>query len=201
MVGGLSAKSQLNAVVGKCVIRIIVPDHLGTCHMEKARETHLTNEFLRDHQRLIRLLHEVVMLLEKGDIRAACLVAETLDQYAGPHIEFEESILYPAAKVYQGDSFERRLLAEHHNARAGLKHLIAEDLTKFRKPEFQRKVIAALRDGLKHAENCSTLVNHLEHFSEQEEKQALAQLHHLKKAGRRWTELADDAFGVDWMDS
>lgn len=157
--------------------------------MVTRQKKNLMNEFLRDHHRLTRILSDVIRHLEGGDVSSARSLAQELNRIAGPHIAFEESVLYPAVRLAVGESFERKLLAEHDNARMGLVHLISAEPIRLAKPEFREKIVTALRSGMKHAESCGTLVSHLEQLSETQQQQALTKLNELKKAGKCWSEL------------
>ena len=159
--------------------------------MKELHKTTLVNEFLRDHQRFISLLRDVVVFVERGEIATARSLADELDRLAGPHIEFEEKILYPTTIAAHGVLLERKLLAEHGNFRAGLKQLLSASDARLSRPEFQQRVAAALRGGLKHAESCGLLVSHLDQLTELEQQQALTKLNGLKREGRRWTAAAE----------
>ena len=112
----------------------------------------LTKEFLHDHQRMTRMLSDIVDRLERGDKKDAQSLAEELDHLAGPHIAFEESVLYHTVGTAQGENYQRKLLTEHNVARAGLKRLLEANNDQLQDAEFLRQVLAALRAGLKHAE-------------------------------------------------
>lgn len=159
--------------------------------MAAGKSTDLMEEFLQDHQQLTHMIRDVVSHLENGDVTAARSLAQKLDHAAGPHIEFEELILYPAVEVNLGEPYKRKLIAEHRNAQAGLAQLLSASDTRLEKAEFQKQVIAALRSGLKHAESCGTLVSHLEQLSDERRVQALRKLSELKRAGRRWSKLTE----------
>lgn len=150
----------------------------------------LSKEFLHDHQRMTRMLSEIVGDLKRGDTAHAQSLAEELDHFAGPHIAFEESVLYPTVGTAQGEPYRRKLLAEHDAARDGLKLLLSANDSQLYDAAFRRRVLGALQTGLKHAESCGTLVSHLQQLSSRECDQAKANLQRLRQSACRWTELA-----------
>jgi hypothetical protein len=150
-------------------------------------KTALKREFLNDHRRMTRLLRDVVENLENGDIEAGRSLADELDQVAGPHIAFEETILYPAVGSAEGVAFQQKLLAEHDQAREGLAQMLAADQSQLDDVAYRNGVLAALHTGLKHAESCGTLVSHLEEMTDDQQRQALSRLKELRQIGSRWT--------------
>jgi len=147
----------------------------------------LANEFLKNQRRMTRLLRDVVVRLEDGDVEVARSLADELDNVAGPHIAFEESILYPAVGGVEGEAFQQQLLGEHEQARAGLSALLSADDSSLSEGDYRRNIVAALRAGLKHAESCGTLVTHLEELTDDQQRLGLERLDELRQAGGRWT--------------
>ena len=144
--------------------------------------------FLDDHRRMTRLLRDVAVALQKRDVQTAKSLARELDVVAGPHIEFEEEVLYPATASSSGPDFQKKLLSEHEQVCSGLARLLAADTEQLRDAQFLRSVEDAIRGGLKHAESCGTLVSHLETFTTEQQQQAFDRLQQLKRTPRRWTE-------------
>lgn len=156
--------------------------------MTPTQSSPLVQAFLDDHQQMTRKLQEVIARLEQDEVQAACTAAEQLDRIAGPHIAFEESILYPAVGRAQGKPFQRQLLSEHAAMRAGLLQLLASSDAQLSKPAVRDEVLEQLQAGLRHAESCGTLISHLAAFTSEEQQAGLTKLKLLKQAGQKWSE-------------
>lgn len=156
--------------------------------MSITRSDAVIDAFLDDHRQMTQLVQELVQLLEERNIGAARAVADRLDIAAGPHIKFEEEILYPAAAKVAGSKFQQRLVGEHQEVREGIRQLLTARNDKFRDPQFLALITEAIRTGLKHAESCGTLISHLDQFSSHRRQEALDRLLELRRIGQRWTE-------------
>ena len=160
-------------------------------NVNKTAKTELVELFLRDHRQMTRMLSDVVSHLHRNELVPALTVAQKLDRVAGPHIQFEEQVLYPEVKSVRGKAFDERLRDEHQAARDGLTRFLTASELQLKDPGFLAMVEKKLRSGLKHAESCGTLVSHLEQFSTSQQQQALLQLSKLKRAGTSWTESVE----------
>ncbi|MEQ8837451.1 MAG: hemerythrin domain-containing protein, partial [Lacipirellulaceae bacterium] len=145
--------------------------------------------FLQDHKDFTRKLNCLVEQLDQGSLAAAKRTAFELDVLAGPHVAFEEEVLYPVTGKAQGTPFQTRLLREHDQTQAGLVRLLSANEDELNDPGFVKAVADALRKGLEHAESCGTLVSHLGMLSKEEESKAAQRFKELKEEERRWTEL------------
>jgi hypothetical protein len=148
----------------------------------------LVEAFLDDHKRMTRLiarLHEALGQEDAGVVRA---LAEELDRVAGPHIEFEEQVLYPLVARERDAAYARQLYAEHSAVRDALAQLLAKE--RLDEAEAAR-LKAGIGVGLEHAASCGTLVSHLGALPEKEQEQALATLVELQRKARNWTDLSE----------
>jgi hypothetical protein len=148
----------------------------------------LVRAFLEDHRQLTRLLAKLRKALGHGDWKTSQNLARQLNALGGPHIDFEENVLYPLVRKLRGPRFAGQLYQEHQVVRQALEQLLSLPA--------QPPGGTALADlagkvkmGLKHAESCGTLVSHLQALPSQEQAQALAKLQQLRSEGRKWTEL------------
>lgn len=148
-------------------------------------------EFLEDHQVFTRLLHRLMGALRQRDNAQARSLAEELDRTAGSHIEFEESVLYPAVGRVHGREFMLKLLGEHHTALDAIRKLLAagprEPLDEGTRQQIERGIEVALE----HVESCGTLVSHLSTLGPAEQADALERLEECRRLGHRWSELAE----------
>ncbi len=147
--------------------------------------------FLVDHRKFMRLLLDVEQALRAGDIDRARVLGEALDKTAGPHIAFEEEVLYPTlAERTKENAFVVSLYDEHQDIVAALASLLEErEVTPARQQELQR----AFTEGLAHAEHCGTLVSQLAELDEVDQEEALDELKQWRARGVRWTELRRNA--------
>lgn len=151
--------------------------------------TRLEQEFLEDHRHLTRGFQSLIDAVERNDVERCRRDASELDCIAGPHIEFEEHVLYPRVRNARGDELGTRLLREHQVARSALLFLESRG-TEPLNPADRARVLEQLRVGLEHAVTCGTLLNHLTVLDDTEQDEMLKRLHEFKSNNMRWTELS-----------
>jgi hypothetical protein len=69
--------------------------------------------FLEDHRHLTKGLAGLLKSLRRSDAPGATMIARELDRVAGPHMAFEETVLYPELVARLGQAFVDQL---HHTA-------------------------------------------------------------------------------------
>ncbi|MCA9215658.1 MAG: hemerythrin domain-containing protein [Planctomycetales bacterium] len=154
---------------------------------EATKRSELVEEFVRDHKEMSQLLMEVITHLKAKDVAAARSVAQELDRVAGPHIQYEEGDLYPRVSGRAIESeYTRSLYHEHLEAVTSLKLLLCKDELS---EEEVVAVLRGLRNGLKHAEQCGSLVNLLSALPEVAQRESLVFLRECRDRGRLWTDL------------
>jgi hypothetical protein len=155
---------------------------------DKGREkTDLEEAFLRDHRQLTRQLARTLAALERGDLADAVKIADQLDQAAGSHIHFEETVLYPAVAKVNGAEFVKQLLREHKRGKAAVARLLKHGKA-FPRDELPM-LIEAFHVAVNHASSCGTLLSHLSAASDCEQSRMLDELRVLEYEQVRWTEL------------
>lgn len=82
--------------------------------------TELEREFIEDHQKLTSGFRKVIDAVELNDPQKMQAAAESLDKVAGPHVHFEETVLYPKVGRDRSDGIEKKLLQEHQVARSAI---------------------------------------------------------------------------------
>jgi hypothetical protein len=159
--------------------------------MSAAPNSAVVEAFLVDHKKFMRLLRDVSVALEEGDTELARQLARELDHVAGPHIAFEERVLYPALDVAIADrSFVRTLFQEHEQIVQALARLLDTQQLDARAVD---ELKSAFRAGLAHAEHCGTLISRLSALDEAEQREALDKLTRLRTSGLTWTKLKKEA--------
>lgn len=138
---------------------------------------------------MTRLLAQLTAALRNGDNELARQLADELDLVAGPHIQFEENVLYPLVAKSEGSAFARQLYGEHRATLRGLKQIVSHSRKRPLTETYRRDVLRDIQLGLNHAESCGTLVSHLGDLSAHEEDAAVKQHELLRQQQRRWTEL------------
>ncbi len=155
--------------------------------MSTSAEVAVVQAFLADHQKFMRLLHDVGVALGNHDVSRARELAQQLDIVAGPHIAFEEAVLYPAVgRGTQDPAFVRTLYDEHHSIVQALSRLLREGELD---AQSLQDITSAFQKGLGHAEHCGTLISRLAALHKTEQQQALDKLLELRTSDLKWTEL------------
>jgi len=150
--------------------------------------TELEKEFIEDHQKLTSSFQKLIGAVELNDPKRMRASAESLDKVAGPHMAFEESVLYPQVGRDRGDGFEQRLLQEHQVARSAILFLTDHSEVPL-EPKNRALVLEQLRVGLDHAIACGALLSHITVSSDERQQEMLNELRKLRSKGVRWSEL------------
>lgn len=153
----------------------------------------LREAFLRDHRVLTRGLQQIRQALQREDISAAAELAQQLDLQIGPHMEFEETVLYPRLIKPLGRTYVRQLYREHSEGREALGQLVSlagssgvkRDLMGLSDKEV---LISRLDAILEHALGCGSLLSHVDHLPVSEQRYMLEQLECLGRQARKWTD-------------
>ena len=150
----------------------------------------LSKAFMEDHRDLTQGFAQILLALRVNDLQRAALIAERLDRTAGPHIEFEEKVLYPAVAKDRGGQYTARLYREH---RLGVELLVrlmeSKGKTKLEALE-REKSIQDVQIVVDHALSCGTLLSHLTILETEEQEKLLKQLLDFRQAGHLWSQLA-----------
>ncbi len=148
----------------------------------------LRNAFIEDHRHLTQGLNRLLKALRADDFEEGIAIARELDRVAGPHIQFEEEVLYPEITRTRGTDFTDRLYDEHGTALQAIRTLLAANGGSL-SPSTKAQVIEAAQTGLSHAVSCGTLLSHLTTLPEEMQERLLTRLQDLRADGRRWSEL------------
>jgi hemerythrin-like domain-containing protein len=150
----------------------------------------LHEAFLTDHRVLTRGLQQIREALEQGAVSEASALARDLDSRVGPHMEFEETVLYPRLVQPLGKAFVRQLYREHSEGREAIRQLIVLTGGSDSLATAQRKALIAHMDAiLEHVLSCGTLLSHLDCLPQTEQRSMLERLEALSGQGHKWTDL------------
>lgn len=150
--------------------------------------TQLEQTFIADHRRMTKSFQALIAAVESNDLMAIHSNAAELDRVAGPHIEFEEHVLYPHVEDDRGTDFGATLRREHQVARSALLFL-QDHANKSLRPEDRARVLEQLRVGFDHAVACGALLSHLTVLDEAQQAEMLERLQSFRDRQLRWTEL------------
>ncbi len=153
----------------------------------------LREAFIEDHRRLTRGFSELLRAIQLNDLAAAHRAATELDQRAGPHIRFEESVLYPKVAESRGADFVRRLYEEHRIGADVLRRILAHGPTGALTLEQQSELARQAQTALDHAVSCGALLSHITTLDEAAQAEMLRILRRFQKDKQCWTEFAGNA--------
>jgi hypothetical protein len=156
----------------------------------------LAKAFLEDHRKMTRQMARLRDALRRDDLTAAVRLADELDQVAGPHIEFEETIYYPVLIEPLGKTFVKQLYREHDQGLKAVKALTRRKPNgKPFSPSERQRLLEQVQTALEHAGTCGTLVSYLASVDEKQQSTLLEQLEKTRSQQRRWTEWASRRVG------
>ena len=149
----------------------------------------LETEFLADHKKMTRAFRDLIDAVNVNDVEQFRGIANQLNAIAGPHIAFEESVLYPRVDQNSSKAVSSKLCDEHDTARSAIGRLIQQSgpLT----DEDRKLVVEQLQVGFKHAVACGSLLSHLTVATNQEQQQMLAELKEFRRQKRLWTDIGN----------
>ena len=145
---------------------------------------------MEDHRHLTQGLSNILQALRDDNLERAIQMAEDLDRVAGPHIEFEEELLYPEVGKSRSPDYVSRLYREHQVALAAVKALINSKTQGRLEPQLKEQILQNLKTGLDHAISCGNLLSHVTSLDQKRQDEMLARLLDLRRIGRRWSELS-----------
>jgi hemerythrin superfamily protein len=150
----------------------------------------LSEAFVEDHRHLTQGLSDILQALRDDNLEEAIRMAEDLDRMAGPHMEFEEELLYPEVRKSRGSDYVSRLYREHQVALAAVKALISSKTQERLEPQLKEQILQNLKTGLDHAISCGTLLSHVTSLDHKRQDEMLTRLLDLRRIGHRWSELS-----------
>lgn len=154
--------------------------------MDADQKLNIETEFLKDHKQLMRGISSLLKVLQDDQWPEASKLADELDRQAGPHIEFEERVLYPAIARRRGEAYATQLFREHGIIRKALKKLCQPHALS----EADRsEVVRSLKVGLRHSESCGSLFSYLGSLDSTARQRAARDLVRFRADSKRWTDL------------
>jgi hypothetical protein len=149
----------------------------------------LRNEFLSDHRRLTQGLARIQQALQANNLALARRVAHEVDRLAGPHVEFEEQVLYPELARVFGRHFVQQLHHEHEVGKQALRALVTQGEADLLDSSERAEILREVGAAMEHAFSCGTLLSHVDALEPADQARMLAQLDEIRTRGRRWTNL------------
>jgi hypothetical protein len=150
--------------------------------------TDLEAEFVADHRVMTQSISQLLDALRSGRDTDAMRIADDLDRLAGPHIAFEEAVLYPEVARRKDRAFAESLYSEHGIALRGLREVLSHRDSAISSVQ-REQIIQDLQVGLEHAISCGTLLSHLTVLDAETQQRYLEQLREFQQRGGRWTAL------------
>jgi hypothetical protein len=164
----------------------------GGCPVAHA-ENDLEMEFIKDHQKLTRGFSRIIAAIHEDDWPAAVQAAQELNREGGPHIAFEEDVLYPRVAQSRSERSVRHLYDEHQAAISAVRFLLSHPHEQGIAPDAKARLLEQLQTGLDHAVSCGTLLSYLTVLDAPTQRDLLATLKQHRAAGKTMVELARPA--------
>lgn len=156
--------------------------------MSRHRST-LEEAFQEDHRVMTQGFSRLLKALEEDDLPQAIEIADDLDRHVGPHIEFEERVLYPQVSKDRGAAYVDQLYDEHQTALQAVNFLRGCRGKKKLTSEDRHRLIEQVKTALDHAISCGTLLSHLTVLDANRQQVLVEELNAFRRKQHRWTEL------------
>ncbi|MEM9587516.1 MAG: hemerythrin domain-containing protein [Planctomycetota bacterium] len=150
----------------------------------------LKHRFVDDHRLMTRAYRDLIKSLDEEDFERVAQLADELDRHAGPHIEFEESHLYPRVRESRGDRYADTMYQQHGEILETIRELCDADFSVKPTANQVHRWQIGLQEGIDHAVTCGTLLSHLQALDPSVQEELLEESKRLRRRGRRWSELA-----------
>lgn len=147
----------------------------------------LQKEFLEDHRVLIADLKRLIAAVESGDADEWRRLALALDRDAGPHMTFEEEVLYPRLAEVHGDELVARMVSEHEVGHRAVTTLLAKPEGEELEAGERARVLEDLQVALGHLMSCGTLLSELKSSQAARDARDLDRLEELRQRAGRWS--------------
>lgn len=154
------------------------------------KKNQLSRAFVEDHKILTRGFSKLASALKSKDLDKARRLAAELNEAAGPHIAFEEEVLYPEIARHRGEGFASQMQQEHNFGLQAILRLTSEprevdEVTR-------RELIEDAEQMLDHAISCGTLLSYVTALPDERQRLMLARLLELREERPTWTKLSRD---------
>jgi hypothetical protein len=149
----------------------------------------LDTAFLEDHRHLTKGLAGLLESLRQSDAPRATTIARELDRVAGPHMAFEEAVLYPELAGRLGRAFVDQLYHEHALGQNAVLHLVRRDESAPLTAAERATLIEQVETALDHALSCGSLLSYLSTLSTKRHGEMLQQLLDMRAQECLWTDL------------
>ena len=150
----------------------------------------LKREFIKDHQKLTRGFAQIIKAVKDCKWSDATAAAKKLNREGGPHIAFEEDVLYPRVAQSRSERSVRHLYEEHQDAIAAIQFLSTHSEGADIAPDTKVELVNKLQTSLDHAVSCGTLLSYLTVLDESVQDELLAKLEQHRAEGKSMTDLA-----------
>ncbi len=160
----------------------------------------LGKEFVEDHSRLARCLVRLQEALQQNDLQQIVQAADDLDRVAGPHMQFEEEVLYPEVENVRGREFVGRLFHEHGIGLDMVKSILRREGSESLSSSERKELLHSVELTLEHVYSCGSLLSHLTELEQSRQTEMLDCLREFRRSEKRWTELPPRDVGSDGAD-
>ena len=151
--------------------------------------TPLELEFSEDHRKLTRGVPDISDALKRGAWPDAVTRAKELDRVGGPHIIFEEQVMYPQVAKIRGTEYVTRFYDEHKDAIDGLRLILQHEDQTGVTDKLRAEILSKLQTGLDHAVSCGSLLSYLTAMDAGTQLQLLERLRGAREQGMSMLEF------------
>jgi hypothetical protein len=150
----------------------------------------LFDAFREDHARAGRGFYELSQLLEADDVRAACALAQRIDEESGAHIAFEETNFYPRLSKLLSRTEIARMYEEHAVGANTVRTLLDHEPEEPLDSEEKERLVTGATQMSEHISECGELFGALGGIPVAEQAELLEQLVEWRRRRPRWTAFA-----------
>jgi len=150
----------------------------------------LFDAFSEDHSRMGRGFYELSQLLRANDVRAACALAQRIDEESGAHIAFEETNFYPRLSELLSRTEIDRMYEEHRVGADTVRTLLDHEPEEQLDPEVKERLTIGTTQMSEHISECGELYGALGGVPMAEQAELLGQLVEWRRRRPRWTAFA-----------
>jgi len=146
--------------------------------------------FQEDHAVLGRSLHNLRILIQKGDATSIRVLANEIIEISGAHIAFEEFEFYPALRSHLSESEVVNMYLEHAEGLQLLQQLSCVEDNQLSSDDFMKHIFTSLDVLDHHVADCGNLFGAMGGLTETDYIHLMERLAYWREISPSWLEVS-----------
>lgn len=154
-----------------------------------ARTSKLMLAYMEDQRFLAQSFARLFQAIDDGDAGLSAEIAADINQHAGPHIQFEEEVLYPRLATLQSPAYVSRLYREHQIAVEVIRAVLIRPSNESFGVDERAELSKKAHEAIKHCVACGNTMSFLSVLDDARQTEIFEQLQSYRDNACDWIEL------------